>query len=278
MPNENAWSVIAAPTSNSLILCVDFPSAGRREADFAELAEKMGPAWSGHGLLHTTPAPVRLSDLAAGASYTDHWMQARDWGKYEVVAVVGYCVGAVFAAQIAEDLARHQATPPKAVLFDPQVADLQLIESELHKMIAQAGPVLTTEEAEQGRKRAAEIVGTPSISMADATVQIVALYRDMVSAAFQRIGLAESRKEEVVLLFESYLTWFAAAYRIDPSRVWSEALSLTSTDYAELEKSGVTMVANARKMLGRHIPLDTTHADLLRDDSTVRTLLDNAEF
>ncbi|MBO1419455.1 hypothetical protein [Streptomyces sp. FH025] len=278
MPNENAWSVITAPTSKSLILGVDFPAAGRREAGFEDLAEKMGPAWAGHGFLQTTPPPVRLADRPAGDYYTDFWLRDGDWDAYEVVAVLGYCVGGVYAGEIAERLAQRQGTAPKVILFDAQVTDLQLLESEIHKMIGLAGPVFTADEAEHARKRAAEIVGTPSIGLLDAAVEIVGLYREMASIAFQRIGLAEARRDEVVRLFESYMTWLSAASQIDPSRAWGGSLSITSSDYAELERGGAATVVNATKSLGRRIELEIGHVDLLRDPSTVRTLLDSAEF
>ncbi|MBV6699441.1 hypothetical protein KV557_20460 [Kitasatospora aureofaciens] len=278
MPNENAWSVITAPTSNSLILGVDFPAAGRREAGFEDLAKKMGPAWSGHGFLQTTPPPVRLADRPAGDFYTEHWLRDGAWEKYEVVAVMGYCVGGVYAAEIADRLAERQGTAPKVILFDAQVTDLQLLESEIHKMIGLAGPVFSADEAEHARKRAAEIVGTPSIGLLDAAVEIVDLYREMASIAFQRIGLADARRDEVVLLFESYMTWLSAASQIDPSQGFGRSLAITSSDYADLEKSGAATVVDASKALGRRISLEIGHVDLLRDDSTVRALLDHAEF
>ncbi|MFF2077424.1 hypothetical protein ACFVXG_22035 [Kitasatospora sp. NPDC058162] len=278
MPNENAWSVITAPTSKSLILGVDFPAAGRREAGFEDLAAKMGPAWAGHGFLQTTPPPVRLADRPAGDYYTDFWLRDGDWDSYEVVAVLGYCVGGVYAGEIAERLGQRQGKAPKVILFDPQVTDLQLLESEIHKMIGLAGPVFTADEAEHARKRAAEIVGVPSIGLLDAAVEIVGLYREMASIAFQRIGLAEARRDEVVRLFESYMTWLSAASQIDPARTWGDSLSVTSSDYAELERSGAATVVNATKSLGRRIELEIGHVDLLRDPSAVRTLLDSAEF
>lgn len=278
VPNEESWSVISVPTSNSLILGVDFPAAGRREAGFADLAAKMGSAWSGHGFMQTTLPSVRVTERPAGDFYTEHWMRGVDWDKYEVVAVLGYCLGGVYAAEIAERVAQRQGTEPQVVLFDGQVTDIQLLAAEINKMVALAGPVFSDEEAEQARKRAAGIVGTPSISLVDAAIEVVELYRETASTAFRRIGLSDSRRDEVVQLFETYMSWLSAAVDIDPSQTWKRSLALTSTDYATLEENGAVTAVNATKMLGRRISLDTSHADLLRDDSTVRTLLDHAEF
>ncbi|MEF3117089.1 hypothetical protein [Streptomyces chrestomyceticus] len=279
MPNENAWSVIAEPASNSLILGVDFPAAGRHEAGFDDLVKGMGTAWSGHGVLQTSPPPVRLADRPSGDFYTDHWMRSGDWEKYEVVAVLGYCVGAVYAGRVAERLAAVQGRMPQVVLFDAQLADLPLLASEMHKMIGQAAAVLSEQEAEEGRKRAVEIVATPSIGVAEAAGQMVELYRELAASGFRRIGLSESRCEEMVLLFESYMTWLSASSRIDPAGAWGDAIGLTSADYGELEKAGATTVVNAATAaIGRRIPVETRHIDLLRDASTVRALLANTEF
>ncbi|MFC8719574.1 hypothetical protein [Kitasatospora sp. NPDC057198] len=272
MPNENAWSVITAPTSKSLILGVDFPAAGRREAGFEDLAAGMGAEWAGHGFLQTTPPPVRLADRPSGDYYTDFWLRDGHWDDYEVVAVLGYCVGGVYAGEIAGRLAERQGTAPKVILFDAQVTDLQLLESEIHKMIGLAGPVFKDEEAADAKRRAAEIVGRPGIGLLDAAVDIVGLYREMAAVAFGRIGLADARRDEVVRLFESYMTWLSAASQIDPSRSWGDSLAVTSSDYAELERTGAATVANAVKWLGRRIELEIGHVDLLRDDSTVRVL------
>ncbi|MGK5636991.1 hypothetical protein ACSNOK_01515 [Streptomyces sp. URMC 126] len=278
MPNEESWSVISVPTSNSLVLGVDFPAAGRREAGFGELVAKMGPAWAGHGFLQTTLPVARVSERPTADFYTDYWTRGEDWDKYEVVAVLGYCLGGVYAAEIAERLARRQGTAPKVVLFDGQVTDIRLLAAEIDKTIKLAGPVFSPEEAEAARASAAEIIETPSIRLVDAAIEMVELYRGLATTAFRRIGLSDARRDEVIRLFESYMSWLSAAVEIDPSRTWKQALAITSSDYAELEKEGAATAVDATGMLGRRISLDVSHADLLRADSTVRTLLDHAEF
>lgn len=278
MPNERSWSVISTPTSNRIILGVDFPAAGRREAGFQDLVAKMGSAWSDYGFLQTVPPSVRLSERPSGDFYTEHWMQDGDWEKYEVVAVFGYCVGSVYAAEVAQRLTRYQSTEPKVVLFDPQLTDLQLLANEMHKMIAMAGPVFTGEEAEQARRRADDIIAGPAVLLVEAAMEIVALYRELATLAFKRIGLSDSRRDEVVRLFESYMTWLSAAAQVDPSQMWQRSTGITSSDYATMEENGDTTVTNATKVLGRRFPLDIGHADLMRDESAVRVLVDHIEF
>jgi hypothetical protein len=275
MPNAKSWSVISAPTSNRIILGVDFPAAGRREAGFSELVTGMGAAWSELGFLQTVPPNVGLSDRPTGDFYTEHWMQDGDWAQYEVVAVFGYCVGSVYAAEIARRLTLTQSTEPQVILFDPQLTDVQLLANEMHKMIALAGPVFSAEEAEEGRQRATAIVARPSAVLVEAAVEIVDLYRELASLAFQRIGLSDSRRDEVVRLFESYMTWLSAAAQVDPSEVWRRSVGITSDDFAEQERSGDPMIVDAVKVLGRRFPLSLGHADLMRDEAAVRVLVDH---
>jgi hypothetical protein len=278
MPNEQAWSVITAPTSNRIILGVDFPAAGRREAGFPDLVARMGSAWSEFGFLQTVPPNAGLADRPTGEFYTEHWIRAGDWEKYEVVGVFGYCVGSVYAAEIAKRLTATQDLEPKIVLFDPQLTDIQLLANEMHKMIAMAGSVFTEDEAEQARRRATAIVEGPCAVLVEAAEEIVGLYRELATLAFQRIGLSATRRDEVIRLFESYMTWLSAAAQVDPSEVWRRSVGITSDDYAAMEKAGDPMIVGAVKVLGRRFSLDLGHADLMRDDSAVRVLVDHIGF
>jgi hypothetical protein len=278
VPNGSSWSIVSTAESNRIILAVDFPAAGRNEAGFDDLTSKMGSAWSGYGVRQTVPPPVRLSERPAGDFYTEHWMQGGEWEKYEVVAVLGYCVGSVYAAEIAQRLTRWQSTEPEVILFDPQLTDSQLLAAEMHKMIGMAGPVFTADEAGQARKRATEIVETHAGGLFDAALEIVDLYREMATIAFRRIGLNDARRDEVVQLFESYMTWLAAAAQVDPSEVWKRATAITSADYAILESRGETTVTDAVKVVGRRFPIEIGHADLMRSDPAIQVLLEQAEF
>jgi hypothetical protein len=277
VPNGSNWSVISNAESNRLILAVDFPAAGRNEAGFDDLTSRMGPAWSSFGVRQTVPPPVRLTGRPTGGFYTEHWLQGVEWEKYEVVAVLGYCVGCVYAAEVAKRLTEWQAEP-EVLLFDPQLTDSQLLAAEMHKMIGMAGPIFSTQEAGEARERATSIIDAQPDGLFDAAVEIVGLYREMATIAFRRIGLNDARRDEVVQMFESYMTWLAAAAQVDPSEVWKRATAITSSDYAIMENRGDTTVVNATKVVGRRFPLEVGHADLMRSDEAVRILREQAEF
>ncbi|WP_409180798.1 hypothetical protein F9C11_30495 [Amycolatopsis sp. VS8301801F10] len=278
MHNEESWSVLSAPTSNSVVLAVDFPAPGRPEAGFADLTAAMGSAWSAHGVLQTKLPAVTLADRPGPDTYLDYWTGDEQLSGREVVAVLGYCLGGVYAAEIAERIARRQSAEPAVVLFDGQVTDKQLLAVEIDKLIALGGPVLTADEASQARLRAAEIVTTPGIALADATDEIVALYREVATGAFRKVGLAPERGEEVVRFFETYMAWLTAAEGIDPASAWGRSLALTSTDFAALEENGSPTAVNAAKLIDQRVRLEVSHADLLRADDTARALRDHSGF
>ncbi|MBF6330413.1 hypothetical protein [Nocardia transvalensis] len=276
LPNDSSWNVISPSTSNRILLAVDFPAAGRREAGFGDLAGKMGSAWGGYTFLQTTPPTVNLTDRPTGDFYTEHWLQGTDWSQCEVVAVFGYCVGSVYAAELAKRLVEWQSAEPKVVLFDPQLTDHQLLVMEMTKMVTMAGPVFSDDEGRQARQKAKEIIEKHENDVTAAAIDIVALYHEMISLAFQRIGLADARRDEVVRLFESYMSWLAAAGQVDPSEVWGRSTAITSSDWVGMESRGETTVLNASKVVGATFPLDVSHADLMRSDEAVALLMDHA--
>lgn len=278
MPNGSSWSVVSAPAPTRIILAIDFPAAGRNEAGFDDLAARMGDAWAGYGVLQTVPPAVRLVERPSGDFYTEHWMSGVEWSKYEVVAVLGYCVGSVYAAEIADRLTAFQARRPEIILFDPQLTDAQLLAAEMHKMIGMAGALFSADEAEQARQRATTIVETHRGGLFDAALEIVGLYREMATIAFRRIGLNDTRRDEVVQLFESYMTWLSAAAQVDPSAGWNRATAITSSDYAGMESRGETTVTNAVKVIGRRFPVEVGHAELMRSDAAIELLRGEAEL
>ncbi|MBO2456937.1 hypothetical protein [Actinomadura violacea] len=278
MPNQNPWSTVATADPGKVILGVDFPAEGRREADFGDLMKKMGAEWSGYSLMQTIPPNIRLDERPSSDTYVRHWIQDGPWREYEVVAVMGYCVGGVYAAPIARSVADAQGSMPEVVLFDPQFTDAGLLASEMVKNISMAGPVFSDEEAEQGRKDTERIVAANAGDLMDAATAIVGLYRDLASIAFKRLGLNDDRRDEIIRLFESYMAWLASAAEIDPAPVWAGATAVMSADYLGLEAQGNASVGAATRIIDRRFSLDVTHADLMRADSTAELLLDKSRL
>jgi hypothetical protein len=189
------------------------------------------------------------------------------------VAVLGYCIGATYAAPIAEIASRSQQAEPTVILFDPLRADVRLLVAEMYKILGRFGPLFSGEEKEQIKARVTERVESASGDVAGTAIALSGLFREISSTGCDRMGLAADRRDEMIALFDSYMSYLSVAAQIDPSRTWRHSVAITSTDYVMGTDQDPSASA-ARRLIGQEIPLDVTHSDLLRSDSTVKVLLD----
>jgi hypothetical protein len=272
MPDATSWNVVSTGKSNRVILGVDFPAAGRAEGSFTELAARLG---SEFGFLQTAAPPFSPDQRISGDAYTQRWIDDARQSGWQVAAVLGYCLGSVYTAPIAESISGWQDFPPKTILFDPLQADIRLLGLETRKVIARFGPLLSKDEVELAEKRIAEIVtpepGVPA-DLADVAVALVGLYRDIGIPAFDRLGLNDSRKGEMTRLFESYMSWMSVAAQIDPMRSWRQSTAIMSAEYVR-QSDGEASANVWDSIFGEKIALDIAHADLLRSESTVQVIL-----
>jgi hypothetical protein len=262
MPNSASWDVIFGADSSQTILSVDFPACGRRQAGFAELAPKTGP---GYRYLQTKPPDTRPCQKFSGAAYIHPWVESVRRDQRPVRAVLGYAVGTVYAAAIAEELSRWQE-PPTIILFDPQLASIELLECELRREINSTSSILSRDEIERAGRVADEIAQSDADGVANVAAEMVENYLEVITIAFERAGLGGAYDNKSTAPFESYISWISVAAKIDPSLAWSRSTSIVSSDYIGLP------VGEGRA--GRSIPFDVGHADLLRSDSVARTVAD----
>jgi hypothetical protein len=267
MPDPASWDVIFGAGSDQVVLGVDFPAASRREAGFAELAARIGP---GYKFLHTKPPAARSGQRICGDAYVGPWIEAVQQGRHQVVAVLGFCVGSVYAAAIAEGISRWQPMP-KVILFDPQSASAKLLGREFHSEISSLSSLLCDDEIERTRKAATGFSESAG-DVACAAAELAGMYWEVSSAAFERVGLGGAYDDKLIAPFESYISWLSVADQIDPGQVWKRSTAIVSSDYAEL-KDEESLAADA-SMIGWTIPFDVGHADLLRSDSVAEAVLD----
>jgi hypothetical protein len=275
MPKTASWNVLSDSDSNRVILSVDFPVAGRVEAGFADLVKNLGAEWSGYRILHTVPPTIAPADQPRGTEFVEQWVrELRAVPGVEVAAVLGFCAGSVYAAALADAVAAGQDAAPALLLFDPQFADIELLFTEMHKMVAVFGDLLPAEEIDKAGARIAQIVEARHEEIVTVAAELVSLFREVGSVALGGLGLNEERKEEVFQLFESYMSWLATTVQIDPAETWNRATAFVSTDYANAAAPD-SSIGRASALMGRGIPLETTHIDLLRSDCAARRLLED---
>ena len=190
-------------------------------------------------------------------------------------AVLGYGVGCVYAAAIADGISGWQQ-PPKIILFDPQSPSIKLLGHEFNREITANSSLLSDEEIEHSRKVAAAIARSVTRDVADAAVEIVEAYQEVITVAFERVGLGAARDSALTRLFESYIAWVSVAGQIDPSFAWKRSVAIISSDHAGTPDREPRPGGSG--LIGQWIPFQVRRADLLRCDPVARTVIDLLEL
>jgi hypothetical protein len=122
----------------------------------------------------------------------------------------------------------------------------------------------------------AEIALAAGPDVAGAAAEMVGSYLETVTPAFERAGLGDARDEKFTRSFESYISWLCAAGLIDPSSAWERSTGIASSAYAALP-ARPGPAGDGPGLVGRMIPVDVGHADLLRSETVARAVLDLLE-
>jgi hypothetical protein len=275
MPDPSSWDVICGADSSQVVLGVDFPARRRREAGFPDLANRIGSAYR---ILQTKPPAVGSGQQSYGDAYVHPWIEGIRQDRHQVLAVLGYRLGSVYAMAIAEGISRWQPMP-KIILFDPQFSSVELLCLEFRREISAISSLLGDDEIEQARKAVLEISKGATGDVANVAAEMIEYYLDVISAAFERVGLGDARSDKSVLSFMSYMSWLAAAGEPDSGPTWKNSTSIASAAYAAL--TAKTYPSSDRGPLsGLVILFDVNPIDLLRSASVaqaVRGLLDSRQ-
>lgn len=261
--SPGSWDVISGDDSSDLILCADFPAAGR-QAGFAQLAGRIGPRYT---FLQTRPRVAQPCQRLSAGTYIGGWIDGVGRKGRRVRAILGHAIGAVYAAAIAEGLARWQS-PPEVILFNPQSANLAVLSSEFRKEINGLSSLLSDDEIERIGAVVSEMCkpAAPGLEAARdleaAATGMAGAYTELGSLAYQRVGVGDACGSRFLASFESYMTWITVAGQIDPSFSWQRSVALVSADYG----GRADQPCGQPGPIGRVIPFDIEHADLLRAD------------
>jgi hypothetical protein len=269
MPGSSSWDVIFGTDSDRVVLSVDFPAARRGEAGFSDLASRVGP---GYRFMQTRPPVTRSCQRVRGSSYIGPWVEDIRQDRYRVAAVLGYRVGSVYAAAIAEGIAQWQPMP-KVILFDPRFASNSDLGLEFHREICSISSLLSDDEIERTKKMVAEISESATCDIANAAAEMAGMYWEVSTLAYERAGLGSTCNDKFIAPFDSYISWLSVAGQIDPGPVWRRSTAIVSADYAGLP-DGEYPDAGDGDLIGQRVPFDVADADLLRSDRVARTVLD----
>ncbi|MFD3554354.1 hypothetical protein ACFWWA_19960 [Streptomyces goshikiensis] len=263
MPQNDAWKVLSAGDRSELVLAVDFDVTGRPEARFSDLAPRLQPAG---GVWESLPPAAGTEAGLTGEAYLDRWHHGLGDQLPEVRAVFGYCVGGVYAAELAARIARTQEHSPLVVLFDPEPATAPTLYWQFHKVMEFMRSVATDDEvtAAQAAGRLAES-GTADLGAL--SERLVDLFRQTGEVAFARAGLDEIRRAELFATFSSFMTYLSAAGRFDALARWSSAVAITSVSPTSgLNGIRSHLPSGHQELVAREIRVQAEHAELLRSD------------
>jgi hypothetical protein len=271
MPTSRHWDVIFNAGSPHTVLGIDFSDVKRREASFAELAVRIG---SGYRFLQARPVTVRPGRRPSSDEYIVSWVEDARQDRNPMRAVLGHCVGGIYAAVAAECISQWQLEPD-IILLDPQSVSTEFLSHELHKEISATSSLMSDDEIEYARNIASEISDLKSRDMVQIATYAVEGYLEIITPAFERAGLGSARGSKLNEHFVSYMAWLSVAAELDPARALKKSTVIMSRDYAKLP--GRMLLDDDADMAGRWSVCDVSHADLLRSDSVAKEVLDVLE-
>ncbi len=221
--STGSWRRISAGDPDRVVLAVDFDSTARPEAGYPQLAALLTPArevW-----LTTQPEEAETALLSVD-TYLRWWRDRPEGARGRVDAVTGYCVGSVFVPALADAIAEEQGSRPALLLVDPE----PVVNLSLYRDFTKAVDSMSTLSDEE---RAGHVAEALAVCEADtdfeaAAVQVIKLYEAAAGTAFERLGLDEDTSEEIVGVFRAYVSYLAAAWRIEPEAGWATGVALTS--------------------------------------------------
>jgi hypothetical protein len=259
MPGPISFTPLRPGGSDGLILACDFPATGRTVAGFADLVSALPPADS---VWETSQPPAAEILGDNGADFLELWLADVRKAAVPVTAVLGFCVGSVFAAELAARVAAIQGETPKTVLFDPERPDADLVHRHYREAVGGLSLLLSDSELtaaqEAGltaRQKAEDLTGLAA--------ELTKLLGEFGRPAFERTGLAPRRSAELVDVFAAFLAYLVAAAEFDPRPVWAGSTAISSaTPHSGLNP----LPADERAVAVAHeITFDVPHTDLLRD-------------
>lgn len=251
---SSAWKVLNQGSDLPLVLAVDFAVSGRPEATFTSLSPLLAPELP---LWETRQPDPEQADSFGGEDFAVYWAQAVRASGRPVRAVLGYCVGGLYAARLAQLLAHGQDTRPQVVLFDPEPPTVAGMTADFQDAVARLSSVLAPEESEQAIQNAAEAAtGCPTLRAFGTT--LTRIFRETATSAFARAELLPELADELSTAYEMFVAYIASAADLDPAELWPDTTAVTS----------LTAAPHA----GRRILVDVPHADLLRSLATARVV------
>lgn len=267
-----SYNVLHDADSDELILASDFSATtGRTVGGFGDLVPQLT---TGLSVWETAP-PATGTDVGMTASdHMERWTADIRADGRPVHAILGYCVGSVFAAGIAEKIAAWQPAVPRIIVFDPEHPHAALLHRHYGDALNAMGKMLSAEEGERARSAGEEALkheaGADSGGLSGLATTLSDLVFEFGDPAFALAGLDANRRAELLGTFRSFLFYLVCASQIDAGPMWKRATAITS----RTSHNGLNVLSPESRsgVVAEEIRFDLPHADLLRDTVVARAV------
>ncbi|MEV6139117.1 hypothetical protein AB0L63_24250 [Nocardia sp. NPDC051990] len=249
------WRRIGYSAGDFVVLAIDFELTSRVEAGFRDL-------------IALFPEPLTVWQAVqppAGSptgDYISWWSNRLDTANADIVAVMGYCAGSIFASAMADEIERLRGRRPRTVVFNPGRPSRDSVDRDFRAVIGSLSPLSIAERAEV-IDQAEAILTDWDRDVGAALDRLLALYCAQAGIAFDRAGVAADVGQQLVDVFRSYTAYLRAAHLITPRSSWSAATAVCS-----VEGDGEPGFAE------RTIPIMERRQDLLRSATAAQTVFE----
>jgi|tagenome__1003787_1003787.scaffolds.fasta_scaffold20952623_2 hypothetical protein len=271
MDLPTSYNVLRDADSDELILASDFSATnGRTVGGFGDLVPQLT---TGRPIWETAPPPAETDAGMSAADHVERWTADIRTNGRRVHAILGYCVGSVFAAGIAEKVAEWQDAAPRVILFDPERPHAALLHRHYGDAVSAMEKLLSSEERAKARgagQDALEHEATGGGGLPELAATLTGLVAEFGDLAFARAGLDASRRSQLLTTFRSFLFYLVSASAIDASRVWKRATAISSL--SPLNGLNVLPPQARAGTVAEEIRFHLPHADLLRDASVAQVV------
>lgn len=250
-----SWQPVTE-VGGGLVLAVDFGHTQRAQSGFQDLAARLTPTRT----VWETVQPPASPGGPAREDYRAWWTGGLRDNTRPVDAVLGYCIGAVFAAEVLSQVAVRQDKPPLLILFDPEIPTRPSLLRDFNNAIEQLSPMLPSEEPGKLRD-AARSAMDGCADFREFGVALKEIFGAGVTAAFDGIPVGPRFTAELIGSFSSFIHYAMAAYRDAVPESWATATAITSRDGQD-----------SADLSCRRIRFDIGQADVLRDTEVARAV------
>ncbi|MGY1434175.1 hypothetical protein [Streptomyces reniochalinae] len=270
MSISSTWAPLRTSSSSEVILCADFHTTGRPEAGFSDLVPQL--EHDGNYWLIAPPAVAPDSGVDVD-EYIGSWLAPVRESGMTVRAVLGFCVGSVYGASLADELAKSQGTAPKLIVFDPEPTQLVTIQYQLTKVLDMLDTILSEAERAEIHAELGKYLRLDGMTVGRYAAEMFGEFRRISDGAFARAGLDTEYSAEMWSLFSSFLSYLSLAEGLNPRPAWLDATALSSSSpHNGLNRLKVTGEMGTGEFVAHEIRFDEDHAELLRSPGVAETV------